>query len=225
MGERGVDTSLNSQSGSYQFCAAACQRVGSAKKKTMKIFSPLYRWTMNLARHPKAPWYLGAISFIESSFFPIPPDVMLAPMSLGNPKRAWRFALLTTVASVLGGMLGYGIGMYAFALIEPYLRASHYWQAYETAVLWFEQWGFWTVFVAGFSPIPYKVFTIAAGTMSMAFVPFVIASAIGRGARFFLVAALMAWGGARMEAVLHRYIDRLGWVVVALVAVAVLVFR
>ena len=191
----------------------------------MKIFSPLYQRAMQWARHPKAPWYLGGLSFMESSFFPIPPDVMLAPMCLGSPKRVWWFVLLTTITSVLGGMFGYAIGLYAFSAIEPLLRTSHYWQAYQTAVEWFGRWGFWTVFIAGFSPIPYKVFTIAAGAMSMAFAPFVLASFIGRGARFFLVGGLMAWGGARMEAVLRKYVDRIGWATVAVVILVVLFYR
>ncbi len=191
----------------------------------MKIFSPLYRRAMEWSRHPKAPWLLGVLSFTESSFFPIPPDVMLAPMSLANPRRAWWFAFLTTATSVLGGLFGYGIGYFAFSAIEPYLRETAYWESYLIAVEWFTKWGAWAVFIAGFSPIPYKVFTIAAGVMSMALVPFTIASAIGRGARFFLVAGLMAWGGPRMEAVLHKYIDRLGWATVVLVVIAVLIFR
>ncbi|MDO9596266.1 MAG: YqaA family protein [Azoarcus sp.] len=190
----------------------------------MKIFSPLYQRAMQWARHRHAPWFLGGLSFAESSFFPIPPDVMLAPMSLANPKRALWFALLTTLTSVAGGLFGYLIGVYAFEMIEPWLRSSRYWGSYEVAVSWFGEWGFWAVFVAGFSPIPYKVFTIAAGALSMAVLPFALASLVGRGARFFLVAALMAWGGARMEAVLHRYIDRLGWATVAAVVVGVLVY-
>ncbi|MFA7351003.1 MAG: YqaA family protein [Methylotenera sp.] len=189
----------------------------------MKIFSLMYQRAMVWARLPNAPWYLSALSFAESSFFPIPPDVMLAPMSLANPARAWRFALITTVASVLGGLLGYFIGVSLFDVIEPHLRASHYWEAYQTAVIWFEQWGFWAIFVAGFSPIPYKVFTIAAGSLSMALLPFTIASAIGRGMRFFMVAGLMKWGGAKMEASLHQYVDRIGWVTVGLVAIAVII--
>lgn len=187
----------------------------------MKLFSPLYTRAMQWSRHRHASWYLGGLSFAESSFFPVPPDVMLAPMSLANPRLAWRFALLTTLASVAGGLFGYAIGYFAFDSIEPWLRESQYWAAYQTAVVWFEKWGFWAIFVAGFSPIPYKVFTIAAGALSMALLPFTVASIIGRGARFFLVAGLMAWGGARMEALLHRYVDRLGWATVALVAVAV----
>lgn len=185
-----------------------------------RIFSPLYARAMQWSRHRHAPWYLGGLSFAESSFFPIPPDVMLAPMSLAQPRRAWMFAFITTAASVAGGLFGYLIGMFAFDLIEPLIRDSRYWEGYLTAHEWFDRWGFWAVFVAGFSPIPYKVFTIAAGALSMALLPFAIASFIGRGARFFLVAGLMALGGARMEAALHRYVDWLGWATVA-IAVAV----
>jgi membrane protein YqaA with SNARE-associated domain len=184
----------------------------------MRLFSPLYRLAMTWSRHPRAPWYLGGLSFAESSFFPVPPDVMLAPMSLANPRRAWFLALLTTVTSVAGGLFGYLIGYFAIDLILPWLQESHYWPAYQTAVEWFGKWGFWAVFLAGFSPIPYKVFTIAAGALSMALLPFVLASLVGRGLRFFLVAGLMAWGGARMETMLYRYVDRLGWAMVVLVA-------
>lgn len=191
----------------------------------MRLFSQLYERAMRWARHRHAPWYLGGLSFAESSFFPVPPDVMLAPMSLAQPKLAMRFALLTTITSVLGGLLGYLIGAFAFDLIEPTLRASKYWSSYGTAVEWFEKWGFWAIFVAGFSPIPYKVFTVAAGALSMALLPFTIASVIGRGARFFLVASLMAWGGERMEAALFKHIERLGWATVALLAVAVAIYQ
>ncbi len=180
---------------------------------------------MTWSRHRRAPWFLGGLSFAESSFFPIPPDVMLAPMSLANPRRAWWFALLTTLASVAGGLFGYLIGYYAFDAIEPWLRTSAYWGGYTEAVAWFEAWGFWAIFVAGFSPIPYKVFTIAAGVASMALMPFMLASLIGRGARFFLVAGLMAWGGARMEAMLRKYVDRLGWVTVGAVVAGMLLYR
>lgn len=191
----------------------------------MKLFSSLYARTMAWSRHRRAPWYLGAMSFAESSFFPIPPDVMLAPMSLARPDQAWRLALLTTLTSVAGGLFGYLIGYFAFDLLEPHLKASSYWAHYQTAVDWFGKWGFWAVFIAGFSPIPYKVFTIAAGALSMALLPFTLASAIGRGARFFLVAGLMKWGGPCMESALHRYVDLLGWATVALVIIALLVYR
>lgn len=191
----------------------------------MRLFSRLYAMTMRWARHPRAPWLLGGLSFAESSFFPIPPDVMLAPMSLANPSRAAWFALITTVTSVAGGVLGYAIGVFAFDLVAPLLAEGRYHEAYLQAQAWFARWGFWAVLLAGFSPIPYKVFTIAAGVASMALLPFVLASLLGRGARFFLVAMLMALGGARMEAMLHRYVDRLGWATVALVVVAVILLN
>lgn len=189
----------------------------------MRLFSPLYARAMQWARHRHAPVYLGTMSFAESSFFPVPPDVMLAPMCLAQPGHAWRFALLTTLTSVAGGLAGYAIGYFAFEAIAPWLQTTKYWASYQTAVQWFNDYGFWAVFIAGFSPIPYKVFTIAAGALSMTLTPFILASLIGRGARFFLVAGLMKWGGARMEAALHRYVDRLGWATVALVAVALLI--
>ncbi|MET0109272.1 MAG: YqaA family protein [Candidatus Thiodiazotropha sp.] len=188
----------------------------------MPLFSSLYARTMQWSRHPHAPAYLAGLSFAESSFFPIPPDVMLAPMSMAQPKQAWFFAGLTTLASVIGGMLGYLIGVYAFDLVQPWLHSLGYWEGYLNTKAWFGEWGFWAIFLAGFSPIPYKIFTITAGVIGMAFLPFVVASIIGRGARFFLVAALMAWGGARMEKVLHRYVDRLGWILV--IAFLVLIF-
>lgn len=189
----------------------------------MRLFSPLYARAMHWARHRHAPVYLGTLSFAESSFFPVPPDVMLAPMCLARPERAWRFALLTTLTSVAGGLAGYAIGHFAFEAIAPWLRTTHYWASYQTAVAWFEDYGFWAVFIAGFSPIPYKVFTIAGGALAMALPPFALASIIGRGARFYLVAGLMKWGGARMEAALHRYVDRLGWATVALAGAGLLI--
>ncbi len=191
----------------------------------MRLFSALYERTMKRSRHPHAPWYLAGLSFSESSFFPIPPDVMLAPMSLANPRRAWWFASLTTLASVVGGLFGYLIGVFAFDLVEPLIRDAGYWPKYLQAKDWFDRWGFWAVFLAGFSPIPYKVFTITAGVISMPLLPFSLASLIGRGARFFLVAALMAWGGERMEQTLRRYVDRIGWVLVVAVVVAFLVYQ
>nr|WP_305907053.1 YqaA family protein [Methylomarinum sp. Ch1-1]MDP4519771.1 YqaA family protein [Methylomarinum sp. Ch1-1] len=148
------------------------------------MFQKLYDKALHWSRHRHASKYLAALSFAESSFFPIPPDVMLAPMSLSQPKKAWRLALLTTVASVLGGMLGYAIGYFMFDSIAPWLQQSRYWEKYQLAEAWFQQWGVWAVFVAGFSPIPYKVFTIAAGALQMLFPPFVLASMVGRGAFF-----------------------------------------
>ncbi len=191
----------------------------------MRIFSKLYDKALRWARHRHAPYYLAGLSFAESSFFPVPPDVMLAPMTLAQPQRAWRLAALTTAASVLGGVLGYLIGMFAFELIEPLLHRYHYWDDYQAAAAWFQEWGIWVVLLAGFTIIPYKVFTITAGVIGMSFVPFVLASFVGRGGRFFLVAGLIAWGGSRMEGMLRRYIDVLGYFVVFAAIVAYLILR
>ena len=189
----------------------------------MALFSALYSRVMTWSRHPKAPWYLGGLSFAESSFFPIPPDVMLAPMSLARPDRAWWFAAITTVTSVAGGLFGYWIGASFFGWIEPWLQTSRYWESFQLAKAWFVDYGVWAVFIAGFSPIPYKMFTVAAGVMSMALLPFTIASLVGRGARFFLVAGLMKWGGAKMENALKDWVDRLGWGMVAVVILLILI--
>lgn len=191
----------------------------------MKIFSRLYEKVLFWARHRYAAWYLAALSFAESSFFPIPPDVMLAPMVLAQRQRAWRYAALTTVASVLGGVFGYLIGMFAFEMVEPWLHQFGYWGRYQTTVQWFAEWGFWVVILAGFSPIPYKLFTVAAGAVGMVFIPFVLASIIGRGGRFFLVAGLIWWGGERMDRMLRGYIDILGWLFVILALVLYLVLK
>lgn len=189
------------------------------------MFAPLYTRVVGWSRHRRAPWYLGALSFAESSFFPVPPDVMLAPMAMTRPERAWFYALITTVMSVAGGVAGYLVGMLLFETISPWLHRAGHWDAYLQARAWFDEWGFWAIFLAGFSPIPYKVFTIAAGTIGMALMPFVIASAIGRGARFFLVAALMRWGGERMESMLRVHVERLGWAAVVLLVALYLVIR
>ncbi len=197
----------------------------AGRGRLMRVFSKLYDRVMVWSRHRNAPWYLAALSFAESSFFPVPTDVMLAPMVLARPDRAWRLAALAAITSVLGGVAGFLLGALAFDTIEPILESAGYMDAYLRAEGWFLQWGFWAVLAAGFSPIPYKVFTIAAGAMSMAIAPFIAASLVGRAARFFLVAGLVAWGGPRYEAKLKQSIDIIGWVVVVLIVVAYLVLR
>jgi len=191
----------------------------------MGLFTTMYDKVIEWSRLPNAQWYLGLLSFTESSFFLVPPDVMLAPMSLATPSKAWRFAFITTVASVLGGLFGYFIGMTAFDWILPYLQDSHYWEVFEKSQTLFKEYGFWAIFVAGFSPIPYKVFTIGAGAFGIALIPFVLASVVGRGLRFFMVAGLMKWGGAPMEAKLKQYVDYIGWLVVLIAAVALVLLK
>jgi membrane protein YqaA with SNARE-associated domain len=191
----------------------------------MRLFSALYNLVMRWAKHRHAPYYLACLSFTESSFFPIPPDVMLAPMALARPQRAWWYAFLTTITSTLGGLFGYLIGLFFIALIYPYLQHLGYQPAYDRIQQWFNAWGFWIIFIAGFSPVPYKLFTIAAGALHIHLISFIIASFIGRGSRFFLVAGLMLWGGEPMERLLKRYIDILGWATIGLGVLAYCIYR
>ena len=191
----------------------------------MRIFAGLYERALRWSAHPHAPWYLGGVSFAESSFFPIPPDVLLAPMTLARPHHWLRYALLTTLTSVLGGLAGYLIGYFALEAITPLLHRLGYWDGYLAAHAWFERWGFWAIFAAGFTPIPYKVFTIAAGAAHMGLAPFVLGSTIGRGLRFLLVAALVRFGGPAIEPHLRRHIDTIGWACVVLLVILWLLLR
>ena len=187
----------------------------------MKKLHQFYNYILRLASHSKASYYLFILSVTESSFFPIPPDVMLAPMCLAKPSKAWNFALITTIGSVLGGVVGYLIGKFLFENIEPLIERMDYMVAYQNSVIWFNEWGFCAILIAGFSPIPYKVFTIAAGALSMAFLPFVIGSAIGRGARFYLLAFFVRLFGEKIDYMLKKYIDRIGWGLVFIVIIIV----
>ena len=189
------------------------------------FFERCYESMLLWAQHRHAVKYLFILSFAESSFFPLPPDVMLAPMTLSQPKRALFFALLTTVASVLGGVLGYMIGLYAIDWVMPWLQNSVYGASFIRVQSWFEQWGVWAVFLAGFSPIPYKVFAIASGAFGLVFLPFVVASILGRGARFFLVAGLIGWGGERLDRLIRQYMNTLGWLMVCLVVMVALGYQ
>lgn len=183
----------------------------------MQIFSYLYNKVLAWSKHRYAPYYLAGMSVAESSFFPVPPDIMLVSMSLAKPERAWFYALLTTVCSVIGGIIGYMLGLFFFQWVEPYVIQYGYEQACLTASQWFAEWGFWAVFLAGFTPIPYKIFTISAGVIAMSFPLFVIASLIGRGARFFLVTAIIRFYGQRINQAMQQYVDRLGWLMLILI--------
>ena len=131
----------------------------------MRLFGPIYDRVLGWSSHPRAPRYLAAMSFAESSFFPIPPDVMLIPMAVARPERMLWLALLTTVASVAGAVLGYAIGYFAIDLLLPWVERIGWLAEYRSAVAWFDEWGLWVVLLAGFTPVPYKAFTIAAGAV------------------------------------------------------------
>jgi len=189
------------------------------------MFLRLYDQVIALAAHRRAPGYLAVLSFTESSFFPVPPDVMLIPMCLAKRAKAWQYAALCTLFSILGGMAGYLIGKLAFGWIEPWLMDSRYADTFANAVSAFETWGFWYILLAGFTPIPYKIFTISAGVVGMPFLAFVGGSFLGRGGRFFLVAALIRLGGEKLATKMRKYIDLIGWVLILLAVVVFAVMK
>ncbi|ABR73936.1 DedA family protein [Actinobacillus succinogenes] len=191
----------------------------------MNVFGAMYDKTMAWSKHRLATYWLAFVSFIEAIFFPIPPDVMLIPMAMSKPQSAVRFAIICTIASIVGGMIGYSVGYYAFDFVQQYIVKWGYQTQWDKAISWFEQWGILVVFVAGFSPIPYKIFTIAAGVMQMMFIPFVLTATISRAARFLLIAKLAAWGGTKFADKLRRSIEVIGWSVVALAIIAYLVLK
>jgi membrane protein YqaA with SNARE-associated domain len=191
----------------------------------VQLFAPIYASVIRFSRRRDAPYYLSLLSFVESFILPFPPpDVMLAPMSIAQPRRALHFATLTLVFSVLGGLVGYAIGAFLFDLAKPLIDEWGYAARFDTVMRWFDQWGFWAVLVAGFSPVPYKIFTIAAGVLNLALLPFLLASIIGRGVRFFLIAWCLAKFGPAIEARLIRYIEIIGWAVVAALLLALAIY-
>lgn len=191
----------------------------------MKLFSYLYDRMLAWSGHQHARYYLAGVSFAESSFFPIPPDIMLISMGLAKPTRAWHYAVITTLFSVLGGCFGYLLGYFCIHIIEPKILNSAYALSYEQIRQWFNQFGVWIILLAGFTPIPYKLFTITAGIMHMLFLPFVLASIFGRGLRFFLVSGLLVVFGARLEPHIRRWIDWLGWITIILALAVYLLIK
>ncbi len=170
----------------------------------------LYDWTMDLAAHPRASWALTGVAFVESSVFPIPPDVVLIPMVLAERAKAWAFAAMATAASVLGGIAGYAIGFFLYELVgKPILAFYGYTDAFADFAQRYNEYGAWIVFIAGVTPFPYKVITIASGVTKLNFLVFVLASIGARGLRFFLVSALLYWFGPPIRDFIER---RLGLV-------------
>lgn len=179
----------------------------------------LYDTTMTLAAHRHAVWILMVVAFAESSFFPIPPDVLLLPMILAARDQAWKLALLCTIASVLGGLAGYGIGYGLFEVVAlPILEMYHALDKFEQVKQLYNENGVLIVFSAGFSPIPYKLFTIASGVTQMDITSFMGASFVGRGVRFFLIAALLWRFGQPIRIFVERHLA-----VVSMAAVALLI--
>ncbi|MFP4144623.1 MAG: YqaA family protein [Phycisphaeraceae bacterium] len=183
------------------------------------IHRRLYDWVLSFAQTRHATPALAAISFAESSFFPIPPDVLLGPLCLGHRRKAWWFAAVTTVASVAGAILGYLIGWGLWEVSKGFL---YDWipgftpENFATVEAWYAQWGVWVLFGAAFTPLPFKVFTIAGGVLDQPFALFVLVSIVGRGMRFFLVAAIFNWLGARAMPFIDRWFNWLSLLFVVL---------
>ena len=152
----------------------------------------LYDWTLSLAGHPRALWALAVIAFVESSFFPIPPDVLMIPMIIAAPTRAFRIAAVATVASVLGGLFGYAIGALLFETVgQPILDFYGKADAFDSFATRYNDWGAWAVLIAGVTPFPFKVITIASGTTGLSLPVFILSAVLARALRFFVVAALL----------------------------------
>lgn len=189
------------------------------------MFSKIYNKALIWAKSKYAIYWLSLISFIESFILPYPPpDIILAPMSLTKPNKAYTFALICTICSVAGGVVGYFLGELLLDFMLPILHKLHYVEKLEIIKSWFEIYGIWIIFIAGFSPIPYKIFTIGAGISFMAILPFIAISILARGARFFLVAFLVKKFGSSCDVWLQKYIDLLGYGLIVVI-VLVIIFK
>jgi len=181
-----------------------------------------YHWTLAWAKHPQAQWALFFIALIEASVFPIPPDILLLALALGRPELALRFAAVCTAGSTVGAIIGYLIGMLLFASIaEPILQFYGAMEQFNAVEGLFLEWGLLLVLVAGFSPIPFKVITIAAGAFGLPFIGFVFTALLSRGARFFLEGSLLRWGGDDLRAWVEKYFE---WATLAVGILVVLGF-
>lgn len=178
-----------------------------------------YHWTLSWADHPHAKIALFLIALIESSVFPIPPDILLIALALGRPDHSFRFAAVSTAGSTVGAAVGYLIGMALFAAVAmPVINFYGIMPQFEMAQGWFEAYGVAIILIAGFSPIPFKVFTIAAGAFGLPFLWFMLASLVSRGARFYLEAALLHWGGPRLRELVERHFE---WITIAVTVLVV----
>ena len=180
----------------------------------------LYDWFIAAASKPYAEWLLGFVSFVESSFFPIPPDAMLVPMALARPDRAWRYATVCTIASVAGGVLGWMIGALLYDTVGQWLIALYgYGAKVEAFREAYREWGAWIIVLKGMTPIPYKIVTITSGLANYPIIPFILLSVISRGMRFYLVAFLIHRYGARARVIIEERLEF--WVMVAAIVFVV----
>jgi membrane protein YqaA with SNARE-associated domain len=182
------------------------------------MFKRLYEWTLSLAASRRAPQALAAVSFTESSFFPVPPDVMLVPMVMAKPERAWNYALICTIASVLGALLGYAIGALLYDTLGSWLiRLYGYGDRMDAFRQLYQEHGHWIILIKGFTPIPFKIVTIASGLAGYDLVWFVVLCLVTRAGRFYLVAGVLNRFGVPLRAFIEKNLTALG--IVTLVAI------
>ena len=198
----------------------------------MKLFKPLYELAIRWARHPRAEPLLAGLSFIEAIIFPVMPEVMLGPMVLARPKRWARLATISLVFSVIGAVVGYALGHYAFEWVRPMLESLGWLERIDAQVAELREiaaqspWSaFWLLVLAGFLPIPLKIFTWASGIVGVPLLPFVASMIVGRGKRVYLLAGVIRLAGPKAEAALHRWIEWIGWAVLALLVFAIIYFK
>ena len=174
------------------------------------IIRRLYDWVLHWAETPYGMWALFLIAFAESSFFPIPPDVLLIALAISIPTRAFHFAMVATIGSLIGGIAGYGIGMFGYDSIgHPIVEFYHGQEIMQAIKEWYDKYGFWAVLGAAITPLPYKIFTISSGMFSFDFFQFMIASIIGRSVRFFAVAGLIWKFGKPIKGFIDKYFNLL----------------
>lgn len=187
----------------------------------MKLFGPLYERTLRWSASPRAPLFLFLLSLCEAVFFPIAPEVMLAPMSLARRDRALRYAAISLGGSIIGMTIGYALGHFALGLLMPWIERLGYAAKFHEVEQQAIKNGFWLLLLAGFTPVPFKIFTLASGAVGMPLLPFFAGAIIGRGKRVFLVAGAIKIGGARAEAALRHWIEPVGWVAMLLFAAVI----
>ena len=187
----------------------------------MKIFQPLFERAILWAKHPRAPLLLTLLSFIEAIFFPVAPELMLVPMCVAQPRRGFGYAGLSLLGSMAGMFVGYAIGYYAIDMAMPFIDKMGYGSEFESIKQQAAANGFWLLLIAGFTPVPFKIFTLASGAVGMPLLPFFFGGAIGRGKRVFLVAGAIRLGGEKAETALRKYIEPIGWFALALLIVVV----
>ncbi len=171
------------------------------------MLRPLYNWTMAKASHPHAQWWLALFAFVEASFFPIPPHPILGLMCLAEPKKAVRFAAIATLASVLGGLLGYAIGHFLYDTVgAQLLSALHLTESFPRAACYLREYGTEIIMIKGATPIPFKLLTITAGFIAMPLIPFILASLVSRAISFMIVGVLFRLFGAPIKAFIDKYL-------------------